>query len=311
MRQKLTAIIPCKDERLNIRPCIESVRGIADEILVADSGSTDGTLEIVRQIGGCRIIQREYVHSGDFKNWAIPQARHAWVFIIDADERLNEKLRREIQSVLEAPGSDGYWVLRNNYFMGRRIRFSGWQSDRVLRLFRRDLGRYVGDTDHAEIEIATGRVAYLRQRMEHFTYWSYDQYFHKFHRYTTHQARVWHAQGRRPSFWQLLFRGPLRFLRAYLWEWGFLDGLAGIQVSLLTGFSSFMKQARLWELHAALPQPDPEAGREQAVPNEQARTGDGPHPPERKLQKGDSPRLPKRPAGCFTKIATVPSSHPQ
>ncbi len=73
MQTRRTVIIPCKNERTNIRACIESVRGLADEILVADSGSTDGTLEIVRGIGGCRIIQREYVHPGDFKNWAIPQ----------------------------------------------------------------------------------------------------------------------------------------------------------------------------------------------------------------------------------------------
>ena len=99
---KLTVIIPCKNERLNIRPCIESVRAIADEVLVADSGSTDGTLEIVRSMGGCRVIEREYVHSGDFKNWAIPQAAHPWVLILDADERVTPLLATEIKQVLAA-----------------------------------------------------------------------------------------------------------------------------------------------------------------------------------------------------------------
>ena len=85
---KLTVLIPAKNERLNIRPCIESARAIADEILVADSGSTDGTLDIISRIGGCRVIERELIDFSDFKNWAIPQATHPWVLILDADERI-------------------------------------------------------------------------------------------------------------------------------------------------------------------------------------------------------------------------------
>ena len=92
MTAKLTVLIPCKDERRNIRACIESVQAIADEILIADSGSTDGTLDIVRDIGGCRIIEREYINSANFKNWAIPQARHEWVLVVDADERVTPEL---------------------------------------------------------------------------------------------------------------------------------------------------------------------------------------------------------------------------
>ena len=87
MAEKLTVIIPCKDEETNIRGCIHSARKVADEIIIADSGSTDRTLEIVQ---GVRVIEREYVNSGDFKNWAIPQATHPWVFILDADERISD-----------------------------------------------------------------------------------------------------------------------------------------------------------------------------------------------------------------------------
>src|SRR5262245_48494919 len=97
---KLTVIIPCKNELPNIRPCIESAQLIADEVHVADLGSTDATLEIIAEIGGCRVIEREYVHSGDFKNWAIPQATHEWVFILDADERITPELAEEIREVL-------------------------------------------------------------------------------------------------------------------------------------------------------------------------------------------------------------------
>ena len=101
MTAKLTVLIPCKDERRNIRACIESVQAIADEMLIADSGSTDGTLDIVRDIGGCRIIEREYINSANFKNWAIPQAKHEWVLVVDADERVTPELADEIREVLE------------------------------------------------------------------------------------------------------------------------------------------------------------------------------------------------------------------
>src|SRR5687767_12468295 len=100
MAEKLTVLIPCKNESKNIRDCVESVRGIADEILIADCFSTDDTLQIVEKAGGCRVIQREFVNFADFKNWAIPQARHSWVLIVDADERVPEALGSEIRKVL-------------------------------------------------------------------------------------------------------------------------------------------------------------------------------------------------------------------
>ena len=260
MRPKLTVLIPCKDEEKNIRACIESVLPVADEVLLADSGSTDKTMEIARELG-CRIIEREYRYSGDFKNWAIPQSNHPWVLIMDADERLTGSLVEEIKQVLENPGKDGYWIFRRNYFMGHLVRFSGWQNDSVLRLFKRGLGRYVGDTDHAEVQVSTGNDGRLKNRMLHYSWWSYEQCFAKMHRYTTFQAARWHEQGRRVSRLSMFFRGPLRFLQTYFLRLGFLDGLQGIQVCAFTAIYSFMKQARLWELQQALPQPDPEADR--------------------------------------------------
>jgi len=259
MREPLTLLIPCKNEERHIAACIRSAMSIADEILVADSGSTDGTMQIAATFDRCRIIQREYVDSGNFKNWAIPQAANPWVLLLDADERLTPELAAEIDRLLSMPPEeDGYWIYRNNYFLGHRIRFSGWQHDRVLRLFRRDLARYNDYGDHAEIQISTGRVGRLRNRMTHYTYESFDQYFRKFHRYTTLQARRWFEQGRRVRSWDLLAAGPLRFFRTYVLQLGFLDGLAGFQVCALAAYYSFMKRARLWELQHARRCPDAE-----------------------------------------------------
>ena len=168
MAHRLTVLIPCKDEQLNIRPCIESVRLIADEILIADSGSTDGTLDIVRQMGGCRIIEREYIHSADFKNWAIPQASNEWVLILDADERIPEPLAEEIRHVIANPREnlDGYWIGRQNHYLGFRIQRCGWNRDGVIRLVRRDASRYQMRWVHAEIELEAERVGRLSQPID-------------------------------------------------------------------------------------------------------------------------------------------------
>ena len=103
MRAKLTCLVPCKNEAANIEACIESFREIADEVLIADSGSTDETKEIVRALGGCKLIEREFVNYADFKNWAIPQATNEWVLIVDADERITPELAAEIRALLENP----------------------------------------------------------------------------------------------------------------------------------------------------------------------------------------------------------------
>jgi glycosyltransferase involved in cell wall biosynthesis len=244
---RLTVIIPCKNEREHLGACVRSAQQIADEVLVADSGSSDATLEIARQLG-CRVIEREYRTSGDFKNWAIPQASHNWVLILDADERVTRELAEEIRHELAAPRHDGYWVYRRNHFLGHPIRFGVWKNDRCLRLFRRELGRYIGPTDHAEVELTHGTVGRLRQRLTHYTCTSYAQYLPKLTRYADVQSRVWHGQGRRTHAGHLLLRFPLRFLQGYFWRLGFLDGLAGLQVAVLVAYLSYLKHAYLWQL---------------------------------------------------------------
>ncbi len=258
MKEPLTVILPVRNERLNIGPCIESVQRIADEILVADSLSTDNTLDIASQYEKVRIIEREYITSGDFKNWAIPQATHRWVLIIDADERVTLDLANEIQLELSrGPMFDGYRIFRNNHFMGHPMKFGDARTDSVIRLFRRELGRYVGPSDHGEVHISTGRVGRLKNQFDHYSVWSYDQLFTKFDRYTNLQAQQWHEQGRDTSYFKLLIRPAFRFFREYVLQFGFLDGKIGIQQAWLAAFYSFQKQARLWEINHGIDQPIP------------------------------------------------------
>ncbi|MDP1560675.1 MAG: glycosyltransferase family 2 protein [Pirellulaceae bacterium] len=265
MRPKITGLIPCKNEQRNIRECLESLYPIVDEILVADSGSTDRTLEIAREFDKVRVIEREYRTSGDFKNWAIPQAQHEWIILLDADERLTESLRTEIVTTLKAPTCDGYWIYRANHFMGHPVPYGDSGTDKVVRLFRRDLGRYEGPSDHGEVHLSTDRVGVLNEKMLHHTCWDYDQVFQKFHRYTKLQAEQWHEAGRDTSYLRLFLNPIFRFMREYFLQLGFLNGKAGVQMAMLAAFYSFTKQARLWELNHGIPQSVPEQDREPVV----------------------------------------------
>ena len=263
MSAKLTVLIPAKNELANLPACLDAARQVADELLVADSGSTDGSLEYLRGRGDCRVIEREYRTSGDFKNWAIPQAAHEWVLLVDADERITSELAAEVRELLSrGPERDGYWVARTNHLMGRPVRHTCWGRDRVLRFFRRDLGRYDGPSDHGEVEISTGRVGALAGRLDHYTLWSWGDWLRKLDRYSLVQAEQWLAAGRKPSYRRLLLQPPLRFLRDYVLHRGFLDGAVGLQVAWSSAFYSFMKQARLWELHSGKKHSEFEPSRE-------------------------------------------------
>ncbi len=251
-RDKLTVLIPCKNESQNIRACIESVRGIADEILVADSGSTDGTLEIARKSGGCQVIQRDWQGYANFKNWAMSHAQHPWILLLDADERLTPELSEEIRTILSTPedGIDAYKIPFETYFLGHRLRFSSWNKATV-RLVRRGRYRFEPRRVHERLNAAAGRVGQLKGRLLHFSVRTYDQFFAKYAQYSQLAAQDLWEVGKRATVYSLLVRPFLRFLQLYLLRGGFLDGLVGVQVCMLMAFFySFSKQARLWEMQA-------------------------------------------------------------
>jgi glycosyltransferase involved in cell wall biosynthesis len=245
VREPLSVLVPTKNEEPNIRACLDSVRW-ADEVVVVDSGSTDRTLAIARSIAD-RVLEHEYINSAAQKNWALPQLTHRWILIVDADERVTQELRSEIERVLGDPArAAGYWIHRANHFLGRSIRSAGWQRDRVLRLFDRTKGAYEPLHVHAEVTIQ-GRVGSLRERLVHHTYRDLDQYFEKFGRYTRWSAADLKARGVRASAARLLLRPWLRFLRMYVLEGGIREGRSGIVLCMLAAFSVFTKYARRWE----------------------------------------------------------------
>jgi (heptosyl)LPS beta-1,4-glucosyltransferase len=244
---KVTVLITCKNEELHIRDCIESARLVADEVLVADSGSTDATLPIVAEMGGCRVVEREFISYADFKNWALPQCKHEWVLILDADERVTPELAAEVKALLAGePKQDAYWVRRDNYFLGYQIRYCGWGTSKVVRLVRRDACRYFPRPVHEAMNVPSGKTAILRSRMSHYTAWDIEQFVAKQNNYAARGAIHLHAAGKRVNLAITLLHAPFRFFQLYILRGGFLDGYAGLMVCGIMSFYAFLKDINVW-----------------------------------------------------------------
>ena len=248
MRPALTAIITTLNEEANILKCLESV-SFCDEILLIDSFSTDRTVEIASAVPQVQVVQREYFGSAAQKNWAMDQITTPWLLIVDADERIPERLAREILALLErGPEEDHYYIRRENVFVDRVIRHSGWSTDKVVRLMRRGTARYPNRRVHADLD-AEGPTPTLLAPMIHYTCRSLAQYLEKLHRYATWGAADAFRRGRRAGPIELLFRPFWRFVRMYVVQGGFLDGRHGLVLCGLQAWSVFLKWAKVWEWH--------------------------------------------------------------
>ncbi|MBN1880486.1 glycosyltransferase family 2 protein [bacterium] len=241
----ITVLIPCFNEELNIRDCLDRVLW-ADEILLVDSFSTDRTLDIAREYP-VSILQHEYINSAAQKNWAIPQAKHDWVLIVDSDERVSPELREEIHALFDGvPSKDGYWIRRKNYLLGRQVRHSGWGNDRVLRLFRKDLGRYQRKRVHAQVDLQN--VGELNAYLLHYSINSVSQWLEKINRYTTWKSQDKFESGFRAPLLQGLIRPELRFIRDYFVKLGFLDGFSGFLIAVMSGMAEFLMSVKVLSL---------------------------------------------------------------
>jgi len=245
-RPLVSGVITAFNEEHNLGECIESMLW-CDEIIVVDSYSTDGTPEIAQSYDKVRFFQRTYFGAGAQKNWALQHVRNAWVFILAADERCTPELRDEILEVL-ASGTEylGFTINRSVFFLGRQIRYSGWQHDRVARLFRRGTAYYEERRVHSLLR-TTGPAPILKNPMiHHMVDRSFDEYAFRIAKYGYWGAAQCWRDGERSSFLDVVWRPAWRFFRTYLLQRGFLDGYRGLVFCLLQSFGTYMKCASLW-----------------------------------------------------------------
>ena len=252
---KVSATIITLNEADHISDAIDSVSW-ADEIVVVDSGSTDGTLDIARA-RGARVSTRAWTGYVDQKNHAASLASHDWIISLDADERVTPELAAEIQTLLRSePPRRGYRMPRVTFHLGRWIRTTDFYPDYQARLYDRRAASWRGHLVHESVQV-NGGVDYLRGELQHYSFRDLTDHVERVNHYTTLAARQLHAAGRRATPVDMLVHPAAAFLRNYVLRRGFLDGSAGLLISIVNAYSVFLKFAKLWELRTKTQLPTP------------------------------------------------------
>ena len=247
---KLSAIIPTFNEEINIEAAIQSV-SFADEIIIIDSFSTDKTISLAKKYG-VRILQRKFDNFSNQKNYAILKATHKWVVLLDADERIGEKLREEMITVLnDEPKASAYYVYRRNFLLDQEINYSGWQNDKVIRLIERDKCKYNGKLVHEKI-VTEGKIGFLKNKLNHYTYKDFDSFILKKNKVALLQAEMLASKNKKVTPFRLFIKPLYRFINHYILRLGFLDGFAGFFIASFYAYTIFTRYVRLWLINRGL-----------------------------------------------------------
>jgi glycosyltransferase involved in cell wall biosynthesis len=251
---KISATIITFNEEANIKAACESVAW-ADEIVVVDSNSTDATREIAASCGA-RVIVNTWPGFGAQKQFAVEQAQHDWIFSLDADERVSQPLRHNIELLknhAHAEDAQGYLISRRTFYQQQWIRGGGWYPDKQLRLFNRTKGRWKQRRIHESVTMDPGaRVGEIGGDLLHYT--SPDAaYHHRIigERYAPLSAQQMFEEGRRTSILGVASAGPAAFIRSFILKGGFRDGFAGFTIASFAAHHAFLKHLLLWEKQAA------------------------------------------------------------
>jgi glycosyltransferase involved in cell wall biosynthesis len=246
---KLSAVIITYNEEKNIGRCLESVRAVADEIVVVDSYSTDQTEEICRRMN-VKFLQHHFEGHIEQKNYALSCAAYPHVLSLDADEVLSEKLIQAIQAARQSWQFDGYCFNRLTNYCGKWIRHSGWYPDTKLRLWDTRKGRWGGVNPHDRVMLdAKSRVCHLPGDLYHYSYHTIKDHIDQINRFSEIAARAAHGEGRHASLLSDIVLNPLlTFFKKYFLKLGILDGYAGFLIAIHTAYGKFLKYIKLREL---------------------------------------------------------------
>jgi glycosyltransferase involved in cell wall biosynthesis len=247
VKPEISAIVVCFNEKENIGPCLDSLTW-CDEIVVVDSFSTDGTVEICRRYTE-RVFQRAWMGYRNQKSFAHSKATKEWVILVDSDERVPPELRAEIQVALAKDRNRyvGYSIPRLVYYLGRWWWRGGWYPDYDIRVFRNKLARWGGLDPHERIYV-DGKVRRLVHPLHHYSYRNIGDHLDRVNHFTDLSARELRECGRRWHWYDGVIHAPFRFFKSFVWKRGFQEGAAGFFVAATAAFYVFMKYAKLREL---------------------------------------------------------------
>ena len=238
----LSVIVITKNEAHAIGKCLESVSW-ADEIIVVDSGSTDGTVKIGESFGA-KVHVTDWPGFGPQKNRALDLATGEWVLSLDADEIVSPELKAEILETLSKGDADAYSLPRSSSYCGRFMRHGGWWPDRVIRLFRRGRARFSEDLVHERL-IVDGRTAELVSPLTHIAFSDLEEVLQKVDRYSTAGAVMMAKKGKKASLRAAILHGFWSFFRTYFLKAGFLDGAEGFMLAVSNAEGAYYRYLKL------------------------------------------------------------------
>jgi glycosyltransferase involved in cell wall biosynthesis len=244
----ISVVIITYNEGKRLEAALQSVAALASEIIVVDSFSIDNTIKIARKFTN-RIFQRKWTNFADQKNYGNSQASHPWILSLDADERVSLELQEEILRIKqgEEPNCSGFSIPRQVFYLGKWIRHSGWYPDRRARLFRKEDARWEGDYVHEKLVIH-GKIKKLKNPIHHFTYHGISDHLARINKFSDLGAQKLYAQKKKCRWYHLAFLPFFRFVKSFFWKLGFLDGFAGLVISVLNGYAIFVRYAKLREI---------------------------------------------------------------
>ena len=237
---KISALLITRNEERNIQKFLDEA-WYADEIVIVDSESTDRTAEIAKKHPKVRFIVRKFDNFTAQKNFAIDQAKNEWVTFFDADERIPKALIFEMLDEIEKDEADAFFVYRRFFFMDKYVKYSGWQNDKVIRLFKKSKNRYGEGRLVHELIDSKGSVKHLQNRLDHYSYYSVEEYDRKLTQYSHLRARELHARGLKPNVFHFWVKPWYRFMHHYIMRLGILDGNEGYIISKLHAHSVFKR----------------------------------------------------------------------
>lgn len=245
---RLSAVIITFNEERNIARCIDSLQGVADEIVVVDSFSVDATPEICRS-KGVHFISHAFEGYIEQKNFALDQASCDHILSLDADEALSDELRQSILRVKSAWNEDAYSMNRLTNYCGTWVRHGGWYPDRKVRLFRKNSGRWTGINPHDEFRLVSGgRQSHIKGDLLHYSYYTIDDHERQIDRFSAIGAKALFEKGVRSNVLKLMYKPAARFFRNYLLKMGFLDGKTGWIIARKSTKAVYWKYLRLYQL---------------------------------------------------------------
>lgn len=245
-RAKLSVVIITLNEEENLPRCLASIKKIADEIVLVDSGSKDKTISIARS-WGARVFIRPFDNFANQRNFALEKARGTWILSVDADETVTKSLAKEIKKAICSDRFDAYSIPRKNIIFGKFIKHTRWQPelDRHIWLFKKEKGRWVGDV-HEEVEVQ-GKVSKLNSAKIHYQYKTVSEFFEMMNRYSEMEAEEKFRKGIKFSYFRLFYDPLYNFLVRFFYRLGFLDGWRGFVLSYLMAIYHLQVWAKIWE----------------------------------------------------------------